>query len=114
MKARLTHVPIGLADRVPSFIASRDSEIANTVLVRTHNCSTLSIIKVLYAVRNDPLTFNEFRRRSEIRLKRSFMAYVDICICHGFIAKSVYGSSTTYTITPKGKSVLELFVQKSN
>lgn len=114
MGTRLTHVPIDLVDHIPSFIASRDSQIANSVLVRTHNCSTLSLIKALYAIRNSPLSSSEYYRRSEIRLKRSFLAYVAICIDNGFITKSKSNTNTIYAITTKGQSVLELFVQKSN
>ena len=114
MSARLTYLPAGLADMVPGFIALRGDACASSVRVRARHCSTLSMIKALYALRGGPLSFGKFFRRSEIRLKSSFLGYVSICVGYGFIRKYRSGSSSMYAITPKGTAVLDLFVQKSN
>lgn len=114
MSLRLTYVPTDLVDLVPSFIASRAEEVSGSVRVHTHNCSVLSLVKTLHALRSGPLSYTDFFRRSEIRFKRSFHGYLSICMDYGFVTKTRSGGPGAYAITDRGMAALDLFVQKSN
>ena len=45
MKARLTYIPIEVADQFEDFIIKRDEQILDAVKARTRDYSTLSLLK---------------------------------------------------------------------
>ena len=114
MRARLTYVPVEVADQFEDFIIRRDEQVLGAVKARTRDYSTLSLLKLLYQVRKNPMTFSELYSESKIRMKRSFLNYLDLCIKYDFIRKDPRGSNMIYSITDKGKTMLELFIQKNN
>ena len=59
MKARLTYVPIEVAEQFDDFIIYRDEEVLDAVKARTRDFSTLSLLKLLYQVRSNPMTFSD-------------------------------------------------------
>jgi len=114
MKARLTYVPLEVADQFEDFIIKRDEQILDAVKARTRDYSTLSLLKLLYQLRRNPMTFSELYSKSKIRMKKSFLNYLHLCTDYNFIKKEAVGSNVIYTITEKGNIMLELFMQKSN
>ena len=114
MKARLTYVPLEVADQFEDFIIKRDEQILDAVKARTRDYSTLSLLKLLYQLRRNPMTFSELYSKSKIRMKKSFLNYLHICTDYNFIKKEAVGSNVIYSITEKGNIMLELFMQKSN
>ncbi len=114
MKTRLTYVPIEVADRFEDFIITRGEQVLDAVKARTRDFSTLSLLKLLYQLRCNPMTFSELYMRSEIRMKRSFLNYLDLCVNYNFVTKTPSGSNMIYSITGKGRTMLDLFLQKSN
>ena len=48
MRARLTYVPIDVADQFADFIIERNEQVLDAVKARTRDYSTLSLIKLLY------------------------------------------------------------------
>ena len=61
MRARLTYIPIEVAEQFDDFIIQRDEQILNTVKARTKDFSTLSLLKLLYQVKTKEMSFSELR-----------------------------------------------------
>ena len=114
MRARLTYVPLEVADQFGDFIIQRDEQVLDAVKARTRDFSTLSLIKLLYQLKGNPMTFSDLYSKSKIRMKRSFLNYLHLCVDYNFIKKEAVGSNMIYTITDKGRVMLDLFIQKSN
>jgi len=114
MRARLTYIPIEVADQFEDFIIKRDVQILDAVKARTRDYSTLSLLKLLYQLRGNPMTFSDLYSKSKIRMKRSFLNYLHLCVNYNFIQKEAVGSNMIYTITDKGRVMLNLFIHKSN
>jgi len=114
MKTRLTYVPIEVADQFDDFIITRAEQVLDAVKARTRDYSTLSILKLLYQVRGNPLTFSNLYSKSKIRMKKSFLNYLRLCVDYNFIKKEPVGPNVIYSITDKGRTMLNLFINKGN
>ncbi len=114
MKTRLTYVPLEVADQFEDFIIKREEQILDAVKARTRDFSTLSLLKLLYQLKGNPMTFSQLYSKSKIRMKRSFLNYLHLCVNYNFIEKEPVGPNVIYTITDKGRLMLNLFMQKSN
>ena len=114
MRARLTYIPVEVADQFEDFIIKRDVQILDAVKARTRDYSTLSLLKLLYQLRGNPMTFSDLYSKSKIRMKKSFLNYLHLCVNYNFIQKEAVGSNMIYTITDKGRVMLNLFIHKSN
>ena len=114
MRARLTYVPLEVADRFEDFIIHRDEQVLDAVKARTKDYSTLSLLKLLYQLRGNPMTFSDLYSKSKIRMKKSFLNYLHLCVDYNFVQKEAVGSNVIYTITDKGRTMLNLFIHKSN
>jgi predicted transcriptional regulator len=114
MRARLTYVPLEVADQFGDFIIQRDEQVLDAVKARTRDFSTLSLIKLLYQLRGNPMTFSDLYSKSKIRMKKSFLNYLHLCVDYNFIKKEAVGPNMIYTITDKGRTMLNLFMQKNN
>jgi len=111
MRARLTYVPVEVADQFNDFIIQRDEQVLDAVKARTKDFSTLSLLKLLYQIRTNSMTFSELYSKSNIRMKRSFLNYLDLCINYNFITKKPMGQNVIYSITEKGITMLNLFTR---
>jgi len=114
MKARLTYIPIEVADQFDDFIIKRDEQVLDAVKARARDYSTLSLLKLLYQLRSTPMTFSDLYSKSKIRMKRSFLNYLHLCVDYSFVKKEAVGPNVIYSITDKGRVMLNLFIQKSN
>ena len=114
MRARLTYIPIEVADQFEDFIIKRDEQVLDAVKARARDYSTLSLLKLLYQLRGNPMTFSDLYSKSKIRMKKSFLNYLHLCVDYNFIKKESVGSNVIYSITDKGRTMLDLFMQKSN
>lgn len=114
MRARLTYIPVEVADHFDDFIIKRDEQVLDAVRARTRDFSTLSLLKLLYQVRSEPMTFSDLYSKSKIRMKRSFLNYLHLCVNYGFVEKKSVGQNMIYSITDKGMTMLNLFMQKTN
>lgn len=114
MRARLTYIPIEVADQFEDFIIKRDEQVLDAVKARARDYSTLSLLKLLYQLRGNPLTFSNLYSKSKIRMKKSFLNYLHLCVDYNFIKKESVGANVIYSITDKGRTMLNLFMQKSN
>ncbi len=114
MRARLTYIPIEVADQFEDFIIKRDVQILDAVKARTRDYSTLSLLKLLYQLRGNPMTFSDLYSKSKIRMKKSFLNYLHLCVNYNFVQKEAMGSNMIYSITDKGRTMLNLFIHKSN
>ena len=114
MKARLTYVPLEVADQFEDFIIEREEQVLDAVKARTRDFSTLSLLKLLYQLKGSPMTFTNLYSKSKIRMKRSFLNYLHLCVNYNFIEKEAIGPNVIYTITDKGRLMLNLFMQKNN
>ena len=114
MKARLTYVPLEVAEQFEDFIIEKEEQILDAVKARTRDFSTLSLLKLLYQLKGNPMTFSHLYSKSKIRMKRSFLNYLHLCVDYNFIEKETVGPNVIYTITDKGRVMLNLFMQKSN
>lgn len=114
MRARLTYIPVDIADHFEDFIITRDEQILDAVKARTRDFSTLSLLKLLYQLRYGPMTFSNLYTNSKIRMKRSFLNYLHLCIEYNFVSKETIEPNVIYTLTDRGRRMLDLFMQKSN
>jgi predicted transcriptional regulator len=114
MRPRMTYMPVEVADQFSEFIIKRDEQVLDAVKTRTRDFSTISILKLLYQLRCEPITFSDLYVKSNIRMKRSFLNYLHLCMTYNFIRKEPIGSNMVYFITDKGRTMLNLFTQKSN
>ncbi|MDP2667574.1 MAG: hypothetical protein Q8O65_02525 [Nitrosopumilaceae archaeon] len=114
MKARLTYIPIEVADQFEDFIIKRDEQVLDAIKARTRDYSTLSLLKLLYQLKSTPMTFSDLYSKSKIRMKRSFLNYLHLCVDYNFVKKEPVGPNVIYSITDKGRIMLNLFIQKSN
>ena len=112
MRARLTYVPVEVADRFEDFIIQRDEQVLGAVKARTRDYSTLSLIKLLYQIRNNSMTFSDLYAKSKIRMKKSFLNYLRLCLDYDFITKKPSGANMLYSITENGTTMLDLFMKK--
>ena len=111
MRARLTYVPVEVADRFEDFIIQRDEQVLGAVKARTRDYSTLSLIKLLYQIRNNSMTFSDLYAKSKIRMKKSFLNYLRLCLDYDFITKKPSGANMLYSITENGTTMLDLFMK---
>ena len=114
MRARLTYVPLEVADQFEDFIIRRDEQILDAVKAKTRDYSTLSLLKLLYQLRGNPMTFSNLYSKSKIRMKKSFLNYLHLCVDYNFVRKESVGSNVIYSITDKGRVMLSLFMDKNN
>ena len=114
MRARLTYVPLEVADQFEDFIIERNEQVLDAVKARTRDYSTLSLLKLLYQLRGNPMTFSNLYSKSKIRMKKSFLNYLHLCVDYNFIKKEPVGVNVIYTITDKGRVMLNLFINKGN
>ena len=112
MKARLTYVPVEVADRFDDFIIKRDERILDAVRAHTRDYSTLSLLKLLYQMREGPITFSNLYIKSKIRMKKSFLSYLHLCMDYNFVQKEAAGINMFYSLTDRGQTMLDLFLQK--
>ena len=113
MKTRMTYISVEMADHFSDFIIKRDEQVLDAVKARTRDFSTISILKLLYQLKCSPMTFSELYVKSNIRMKRSFLNYLNLCVSYNFVRKEPIGSNVVYSITDKGRTMLELFMQKN-
>ena len=114
MKSRMTYISVEVADHFSDFIIKRDEQVLDAVKTRARDFSTISILKLLYQLRCSPMTFSDLYVKSNIRMKRSFLNYLHLCVSYNFIRKDPKGQNMVYSITDKGRTMLDLFMQKSN
>jgi predicted transcriptional regulator len=110
----MTYIPLEVADQFSDFIITRDEQILDSVKARTRDFSTISLLKLLYQLRGNQMTFSDLYIKSNIRMKKSFLNYLHLCVKYNFITKMPRGSNMVYSITDKGRTMLNLFMQKSN
>ena len=111
MRARLTYVPIDVADQFSDFIIQREEQVLDAVKARTRDYSTLSLLKLLYQLRNNSITFSDLYTKSKIRMKKSFLNYLHLCLNYKFITKKPVGPNVIYSITENGSTMLDLFMK---
>lgn len=107
-RARLTYVPLEVADKFEGFIIQRYEQVLDSVRAKTKDFSTLSLLKLLYQLNSTPMTWSDLYSKSNIRMKKSFLNYLHFCIEHKFIEKQ----RRIYSITDKGKIMLDLFTKR--
>ena len=111
MRSRLTYVPIDVADQFSDFIIQRQEQVLDAVKARTRDYSTLSLLKLLYQLRNNSMTFSDLYNKSKIRMKKSFLNYLHLCLNYKFITKKPVGPNVIYSITENGSTMLDLFMK---
>lgn len=110
----MTYIPVEVADQFSDFIITRDEQVLDAVKARTRDFSTISLLKLLYQLKCNSMTFSDLYIKSNIRMKRSFLNYLHLCVNYSFVTKMAVGSNMIYSITDKGRTMLDLFMQKSN
>ena len=114
MRIRMTYIPVEVADQFSDFIIRREEQVLDAVKARARDFSTISILKLLYQLKCSAMTFSNLYVKSNIRMKRSFLNYLHLCITYNFVRKEPIGSNMVYFITDKGRTMLDLFTQKSS
>jgi len=100
-----------VAEQFDDFIIQRDEQVLDAVKARTRDYSTLSLLKLLYQLRNNSMTFSDLYNKSKIRMKKSFLNYLHLCLDYKFITKKPVGPNVIYSITENGNTMLDLFIK---
>ncbi|MGI0026764.1 MAG: hypothetical protein ACREAD_02855, partial [Nitrosopumilaceae archaeon] len=100
----MTYIPVDVADQFSDFIITRDEQVLDSVKARARDFSTISLLKLLYQVRCNPMTFSDLYIKSNIRMKKSFLNYLHLCVNYSFVTKMPMGSNMIYSITDKGRT----------
>ena len=58
------------------------------------------------------MTFSDLYSKSKIRMKKSFLNYLHLCVDYNFIKKEPVGSNVIYTITDKGTNYAQSLYAK--
>ena len=109
---RLTYLPLEVAEQFEDFIIKKDEQVLDAIRAKTKDYSTLSLLKLLYQLRTSPMTFTDLYSKSKIRMKRSFLNYLHLCVDYNFIRRESIGANVIYTITERGHTMLDLFIKK--
>ena len=110
MSNRLTYVPLEVADQFDDFIVKKYDRVLGCVRARTRDYSILSVIKLLYQIRITSLSFSDLYKKSNIRMKTSYLSYLHFCLDYGFITKKPQKPNLMmYAITEKGNTMLGFF-----
>jgi len=107
----LTYVPIDVADQFSDFIIKRVELVLDAVKARTRDYSTLSFLNLIYHFRINSITFSDLYNKSKIRMKKSFLNYLHLCLDYHFVTKKPVGPNVIYTITENGTTMLNLFMK---
>ena len=91
MRTRLTYIPIEVAEQFDDFIIQKNEQVLDAVKAKTRDFSTLSLLKLLFQIRTRSMTFSELYSKSNIRMKRSFLNYLHICVRYNFFTKEKFG-----------------------
>lgn len=110
----MTYIPSDFLTMFKDFVISSDDDYIRTdeVRARVRDYSLLSIIKILYTLRGGELSFSNLYQRSRIRMKRSYLNYIDLCISYSMITKQMVGSNMMYKLSDKGRLLLDLFMRE--
>ena len=92
-------MPAEVAEEYGNFIIAKDEEVLGAVRAKTREFDTLSLLKLLYQLRSQSMTFSMLYSQSRIRMKRSFLNYLRLCVACGFVSREPKGVSVNYTIT---------------
>ena len=111
MRARLTYISMEVAEQFADFIIQKDEQVLDAVRAKTRDFSTLSLLKLLFQIKTRSMTFSELYSKSNIRMKRSFLNYLHLCVRYDFITKKSVGPNVIYSITEKGITMLNLFTK---
>ena len=68
MRARLTYIPLEVAERFEGFIIQRDEQVLDAVRAKTKEFNTLSLLKLLYQLNSNPMTFSDLYSKSKLSL----------------------------------------------
>ena len=58
--------PIEVADQFEDFIIEREEQILDAVKARTKDFSTLSLLKLLYQLKGNPMTFHTYIQNQKL------------------------------------------------
>ena len=85
--------------------------VNNLSLIKpTSDFRLISSLKLLHALSRGQLTFSELYYQSGIRMKKSFLKYLNFCMNLGFIKKlKRTAANQSYKITDKGHELLDMF-----
>ena len=81
----MTYIPIEVAEQFDDFIIQKNEQVLDAVKAKTRDFSTLSLLKLLFQIRTRSMTFSELYSKSNIRMKRSFLNYLHLCVRYNFV-----------------------------
>ena len=84
-----------------------------TIIKSESDFVMISTLKLLYALTRGQLTFGDLYYQSGIRMKKSFLEYLNFCVGMKFIKKmNRTGINQYYMINSKGHELLDMFYIK--
>ena len=111
---RLAYVDTEMLEAMPWIGGKVTKSVHNLSVVKPNSDFRLiSSLKLLHALSRGSLTFGELYYQSGIRMKKSFLTYLNFCMELGFINKLKRAASNqSYRITDKGHELLDMFYIK--
>ncbi|MDA7940719.1 MAG: hypothetical protein MPI95_05050 [Nitrosopumilus sp.] len=104
---RNTYVPAGVAEHFAHFMLEADPGCEGVVRAKSRGYTLLTLLKLLYAARQGPVGFSDLYAASGIRMKKSFLRYVHLCLECGLVAKSGK-AHPSYVVTERGAALMGL------
>lgn len=110
LQKRVTYLPIELYEKLP-WIKGKQIEDINSLraISSESDFNLLTITKLLFCLKQQPLTFSELYYKSGCRMKSVYLKYLNFCQYLGFIRKlDKDGLYQPYAITGKGNQLWEM------
>lgn len=121
LKRRFGYLDKELVEQLPSFVIEEIDSTHYFVLARLKGFSVLTLLKLLYPLKKHrDLSFSELYYCSGIRMKSSFLNYLNFCKEFEFVTRKAIkkrfkqkgDSIVEYNITDKGRQFMALFFKK--
>jgi len=108
MRIRQTYVKSDFADKYSDLIYEKKSSVLDMNICKVRELKLPSILKLLFELQKEPLHFSKLYHMSCIRMKKSFLIYIDYCVLHGLVEKKPVGNNVIYNVTVKGRTLLQM------
>ena len=108
---QLTYIDTEMLEKMSWLDYKKISSANSLTIIRSNSdFNLLSILKLLYPLTRHRLYFSRLYYNSGIRMKKSFLNYLNLCIQMGFIKKIPRNElKVYYLLTEKGQTLLDMF-----
>ena len=110
LNIRTSYTPLEVIDKFPYFIYKIQEHPTSThARTKDKEFSILITLKILYTIKDKPISFGNLFLQAGVGYKKSFLNYLNMLQHFNIVQKQRVGSKVYYRILEKGQILLELF-----